>query len=177
MNDEGVNLTEMQQKVDQAIQFLQDSIRGIRGGMISPSFVGTFKVPYHGNDMLISHVAQTTAGKGQVMVKPFESSLVGPIQKVLKDAGLNAYVYSKDAVAVSVPPPTGEDTEKIKARVKKLGEETKISVRSVRRQYRNRIDSKLPEDVCESLDKQIQEITDEAIAEIEMIVEHKLSVI
>ncbi len=175
MDNEGVNLLEMQEKMDQAVQFLHDSIRGIRGGSVTASFIDSFKVNCYGNDMLIKHVAVTSSLKGQISVKPFDTSLVGSIQKTLKEAGLNAYVYSKEIVAVSVPPPSGEDKEKIKSRIKTLGEEAKVSVRNIRKNYRSKIDKNLSEDEQEFIDSEIQIITDKSVLEISEIIACKLA--
>lgn len=172
---QGVNLKEMQEKMDQAVEFLHDSIRGIRCGAVTPSFVDTFKVPYYGNTVLIKHVAFTSAAKGLVMVRPHDPQLIGAIQKSLNDAGLKAFTFSKEAVAVSVPPPSGEDREQIKIRVRRLAEDTRVSIRNIRKQYRTKIDKSLSEDDRRDLETQIQDATDFAVAEVDEMVERKLS--
>jgi ribosome recycling factor len=78
---------------------------------------------------------------------------------VLKDAGLNAYLFSKQAVAVSVPPICGDERERVKTRVKKLGEEAKISIRNIRQNYR-KSEKGLTEDEKRQAEKEIQELTD-----------------
>jgi ribosome recycling factor len=172
---EGVN-QEILDKMERTIQCLEESIRCIRLGTVTSSFVDTFKVSYYGQQMPIKHLAQTSNERGLVMVKPNDPMILGAIQKTLKDAGLNAYIFSKQAVAVSVPPICGEERERVKARVKVLGEDTKIAIRNIRKAHR-KSDKSLSEDEKRKFEKEIQEFTDRHIALVDEIVNHKLDVL
>ncbi len=152
--------------MNQAVQFLRDSTKGIRGTSITASFVDTFRVPYHGNDVPLKHVAYTSPTKGQIMVKLYDPSMVGTVQKALNAGGLTAYTFSKDMVAVSVPAPSGEDKKQIIQRLNKLAEDARISVRSIRKQYR----SKLPDTERPKFEAAIQAATDKAVAEIDHLI-------
>lgn len=164
----------MADKMDKAIELLQQSIIGIRLGTVTPALIDTFKVTYYGQQMPIKHLAYTSAERGNVMVKPHDPSILGTIQKTLKEAGFNAYTFSKEAVAVSVPPICGEEKEKVKARVRKLGEETKITIRSIRKNWRSTLDKNLPDDERRSQESSIQESTDAAIQMVDEIVDAKI---
>ena len=165
---------EMLQKMNQAVQFVKDSTRGIRSTNITPSFVDTFRIPYNGTEVLLKQIAFSSQAKGQIMVKCYDPSSVGTIQKALNGAGLKAYAFSKDTVAISVPPPSGEDREQIVQRLRKLGEEAKVSVRNVRKQFRTKIDKRLPEDTQNLLESEIQAETDKAIQQIDDWIESKI---
>lgn len=166
----------MNAKMEKAIQNLDDSIRGIRVGAVTPSFIDTFKLSYYGQSTPIKHLAMTSSEQGLVMIKPHDVGILGAIQKTLKDAGFNAYLFSKQAVAVSVPPMSGEERERIKTHVKKLGEDTKIAVRNIRKTNR-KADKTLPEDEQRKLEKQIQDITDKYILIVDEMVDNKLEML
>jgi ribosome recycling factor len=172
VNHEGVN-QEILDKMERTISCLEESIRCIRLGTVTSSFVDTFKVACYGQQMPIKHLAQTSNERGLVMVKPNDPTLLGPIQKTLKDAGLNAYIFSKQAVAVSVPPICGEERERVKARVKTLGEDTKVAIRNIRKAHR-KADKSLTEDEKRKFEKEIQEVTDSHITLVDEIVGDKL---
>ncbi len=167
---------EMTAKADKTLQNLEESIRGIRLGMITPSFIDTFKVPYYGTETPIKHLAVTMSQNGLVTVRPHDPAILGTIQNVLKGAGLNAYLFSKQLVAVSVPPICGEERERVKIRVKKLGEDAKVSIRNLRKSERNSGKS-LSEDHKRTSDKEIQEITDLYISEIDRMIADKLEML
>lgn len=157
------------------MQTLEDSIRGIRLGSITPGFIDTFKLSYYGQTMPIKHLAYTSSERGLVIVRPHDPTILGTIQKVLSEAGMNAYQFSKETVAVSVPPISGDERERVKARVKQLGEDTKIAIRAIRKQFRK--DASGTEDEKKQSEKEIQAATDDHIALIEEIVKDKLDVL
>jgi ribosome recycling factor len=175
VNHEGVN-QEILDKMEKTVCCLEDTVRHIRLGSVTSSFVDTFKVSCYGQQMPIKHLAQTSNERGLVMVRPHDPTIMGAIQKTLKDAGLNAYIFSKQAVAVSVPPICGEERERVKSRVKVLGEESKVAIRNIRKAHRNS-DKSLSEDEKRKFEKEIQEATDIHVALIEEIVQNKLDVL
>ena len=149
--------------MEKTVELLEDSIRGIKTGTIGSGLVDTIRVVYHGQNTPIKHIAFTSVENGLVIIKPYDQTMVGTIQKVLKSYGLNAYLHAKSIIAVSIPKISGEERERIKAHVRKLGEESKISIRNIRRLARQA-----------GLDDDIQKTTDKYIGEIDKIISKKL---
>lgn len=159
-----MNLETMFEKMEKTFENFEDTIRNIRTGTITSSFIDTFKIPYYGQNTPIKHLAHTTNEKGLVMIKPFDLSIIALIEKTLRDAGLNAYLFSKSAIAVSVPPINGEERQKVKNRVEKLGEDAKISIRNIRKQFRKTLEG--TEDQKKQREEEIQKATDAYIDSI-----------
>jgi ribosome recycling factor len=168
---------EVADKMNKAIQILQDSLIGIRSGAVTASLIDTFKVPYYGQQTPIKHLAQTTHDAKKVVITPYDPALMGEIASSLKAAGFNAYVFSKTSVVISTPPLCGEDRERVKKQVRKLGEEAKISVRAVRRQYRQKADNKLSDDERQQIEDDLNNLTEQAVSKIDQIVWNKLEVL
>ena len=119
----------------------------------------------YGQNVPIISVAQTgRVDNNSIAVDPYEPSMVGPLVTALKANGFSAYQFSKTRVLVSVPPVSGEAREKVKKHLRKLGEDTKVAIRNIRKNYRK---------LDKTDDKKIQEITDFYIREIDSIVEKK----
>src|SRR5262249_27324209 len=169
------NLTEATASMHKAVRLLKDSLIGIRSGGITANVLDTVRVEYDGQLTPIKHLAQTIDGQGKVLITPYDPSLLGAIVAALMARGFNAYVFSKSSVAVSASPLSGEQREQVQAQVRRLGEEARISVRGVRRRARQKLDSKLPRDERRRLEAEIDRLTDEAIGEIDRIVEAKLA--
>lgn len=148
--------------MEKAVDFFYDQLRGIRWGITNCSLIDTIRIPLDGQKVLLSHLAWTSPGKnGQILVNPYEQNHVGLIANTLKQEGFNAYPFSKTTVVVSAPQPCGEERDKVIAHIKKLAEETKISIRNIRKKIRQKA-----EDVS-VIDKELQGLTDKAIAEVE----------
>ncbi len=157
------------------IENLRNSIVGIRLGSISAGVVDTIKVPYHGTLTPIKHLAQTfPAGRGAIHIDPFDPTMTGQIAGILASQGLNAYAFSKTRVVVSVPPPSGEEKQKVISHLKKLAEEAKIAIRNIRKNHRQKVQGSDKES-NQKLDKEIQKVTDEYIAEVESVINEKIA--
>jgi ribosome recycling factor len=168
----------MKVSMSKTIENLTNSIVGIRLGTISAGVVDTIKVPYHGTMTPIKHLAQTfPAGGGAIHIDPYDPTMTGQIANVLASSGLNAYVFSKTRVVVSVPPPSGEEKQKVISHLKKLAEEAKIAIRNIRKNHRQKISAGLDKEQLQKHDKEIQKVTDDHITEVDSIINGKIATI
>lgn len=153
--------------MEKTVESLSRSIVGIRSGTTTSSVINTVKVDCYGQNLPIVQVAQTGRLENIIYVDPYDVSLIGSLLIALKSNGFSAYQFSKSRVVVSVPHATGEEKEKIKKHLYKLGEEAKVSIRSIRKSFR-----KSQEDRD---DKEIQKITDKYIDEIDSLIKNKVN--
>lgn len=151
--------------MQKTVELLQNSILGIRLGNISPAVIDTVKISYYGSLTPIGHLATTQKSGNMICVSPYDTSLLGAICKALNEAGFSSYIFSKTAVAVSIPKPTVEEKHKIWKHLDKLGEEAKVAIRNIRKKRRQ---SSVVVD-----DKEIQKETDKHIDEINRIISKK----
>ena len=147
-------------------------IRGIRSLQISPNLVASVKVLYEGQQTPIDQLVWMNKIQNAIMVniEPWrikeDRTLANRISTALSNQGMNACVYSKESVRVTVE--KFGDKQGVLKFIKECGEEAKIAVRNIRKKYRqkNKPDKKE--------EKEIQKITDGAIKEIESIVSNKV---
>lgn len=155
------------EKMNVPVRRLEEQLRGIRPGALSIGFLETFRVPHEGSTIALAKLAAILSGKQSITVRPFDPALVSVVEKTLRDAKLSAYRLNPSTIAVSIPPPSGEQREEVGRRIRKLGEEAKIAVRMIRQQSRNTSEP--------WHSKNIQKETDAAVAAIEAAVKAKLS--
>lgn len=171
ISDEG--MTEAIDKMDKTVDQFYDSIRCIRSGGITTSLIDSVKVEAYGQQMPIKHLAMTTGrGNQSISIKPHDPNLVAAINKTLWKEGFQSYIFSKDTVCVPVPPISGEDREKTKQHIRKLGEDAKIAIRNIRKQCRKTLEAASEDDLAR-LEKELQKVTDESIEIIVQVVEEK----
>ena len=84
-------------------------------------------------------MASVTGQGDRIVITPFDPSNVPAVVKALSDAKLNAYALNPRTVCVGVPPVSGEQRAELARHVKKLGEEAKVAVRSIRQDARKQI--------------------------------------
>jgi ribosome recycling factor len=138
--------------------------------MLSVGFIETFRVSAQGATRPVVRVAAVASQGDRILVTPFDSAIVPAIVKAFVEARLNAYALNPRVVCVSVPPPSGEQRTELARHVKKLGEDTKIALRSIRQNARKQIAAR-----GRGSERSVQEATDQAVAEIDRLVKAKVS--
>jgi ribosome recycling factor len=156
-------------RMDKTVRHLAGQLAGIRTGTISHGFIETVRADCHGNSVPIRRLGVIKQQGDRILVTPFDNADVPSVVKALTEARLNAYALNPTTVSVSVPPISGEQRADIARQVKKLGEETKIAIRSIRQEARKKI-----EVTGRGSQRSVQEATDEAVAEIDRLVKDKI---
>jgi ribosome recycling factor len=161
---------EWKARMDRTVQHLAGQLAGIRPEALSVGFVETFRVSDQGNMVPLSRMAVIARQGDRIVVTPFDPARVGAIVKSLCDARLNAYALNPKSVSVSVPPMSGEQRTLMARHVKKLAEEAKVAVRSLRQDARKQIAAR-----GRGSQRAVQEATDAAVAEIDRLAKAKLA--
>lgn len=154
--------------MQKSYQYFADQLQSIRSGFISVGLVDTIKVPYQGQKVPISQIAFSTPKQNQIAITPHDLSLLVPIADALKEAGFNAYPFSKTSVVVSCPRPSGDQVEKVVNQIKKLAEDARISIRSIRKKMRQQ---------SKDFDKPLQKLTDEFIGKVDLLMAKKIEAV
>jgi ribosome recycling factor len=153
--------------MQKSLSYLTEQLDAIRAGFISPAATTFIVDSIRVNNQPISHIATTIRDQNRITVIPWDSSLLQEIDSTLKKHGFNSYIFSKTSVVVSTSSlVTAEEVEKVRSRIKNLGEETKIAIRKIRQKAR-KIEGK-------EKDKEIQSITDDFIKSVDVLVENKV---
>jgi ribosome recycling factor len=137
-------------------------------------------VEYYGSMVPINQVANVSAPEPRIiLIQPWEKSSLKAIEKALlkSDLGINP---SNDGVVIRliVPELTEETRKSLVKNVKKTGEETKVAIRSIRRDANDKVkalkkDNDLSEDEVKKTEDDIQKKTDLYIKEVEKLIEAK----
>jgi ribosome recycling factor len=114
-----------------------------------------------------------------IVVKPWEKSMIPPIEKAIRDANLGLNPQSdKDLVRVPIPPLTEERRREIVKQCKQKGEDHKIAVRNERRDAKELIEAAekdgdiAADEAKKALDK-MQKETDDGVKKVDEIVAAK----
>jgi ribosome recycling factor len=155
-------------RMQRTVRHLAEQLAGIRPGTLSVGFIDTLRVSVRGNTIPLGKLAAVTSQGDRMVITPFDPATVPSIVKALSDARLNAYALNPRAVCVSIPPVSVEQRAEMGRHVKKLGEEAKIAVRSIRQEARKQIAAR-----GRGSERAVQEATDAAVAEIDRLVKGK----
>ena len=135
-------LLDCEEKMDKAVEYLVNELRGIRTGRATPALVEFVKVDYYGSMTDLRQLANITVPEPtQLLIKPHDPSSIDAITKAIQAAGLglNPTPEGKQ-IRLSMPPLSGDRRQQLVASVKKMAEQAKVAVRNVRRDANKHID-------------------------------------
>lgn len=173
-------LMEFEDKVDKAIHHLTEHLGGIRTGRASPALVDTIRVEAYGAQSPLNQLAHiSTPEARQLMVKPFDASIIKDVERALltSDLGLTPTSDGK-VIRLSLPPLSEEQRKKLVGKVKDMAEQARVALRNSRRDANKHADQakkdhKMTEDINRDLHDQIQELIKKAETRIDEILEKK----
>ena len=167
-------------KMDKTIQSFKKDISTLRTGRANAAMLDTIRVEVYGQQMPINQIATITVPEARLIsIQVWDQSNVKLIDSAIQksDLGVNPQVDSQ-IIRIAIPDLTEERRKDLIKILKGMGEKSKISIRSIRRDANEEIkkllkDKKISEDQNQLFEKNIQKITDENISNIEKILEGK----
>ena len=171
----GLN-AEVKKRMDGAIEHVRKELSGLRSGRASVSILDPVQVEAYGSLMPLNQVATMSVPEPTVIIaQPFDPSLMSAIERAILKAnlGLNPASDGK-VIRVPIPPLTEERRREMSRLVHKYAEESRNSVRQVRRDANERLkkllkDHKISEDDERRALEDVQKITDKHVALIDEI--------
>lgn len=128
-------LLECEDKMDKAVEYLANELKGIRTGRATPALVEFVKVDYYGSMTDLRQLASVTVPEPtQLLVKPHDGSIVSAVVKAISSAGLGLNPIGEgNQIRINLPPLSGDRRKDLANSVKQMGEQAKVAVRNVRR--------------------------------------------
>ena len=174
------NYPEIETKMNKAIAALNEQLHTLRAGRANPAVLDKLRVEYYGTMSKISEIAAVSVPEPRMLViQPWDASLVKEIEKAIQtsDIGINPQNDGK-VIRLLFPQPTEERRRELVKESKKYGEESKVAIRNVRRDFIEKYkkmekNHEITEDDLKSTETDIQKMTDNFIKEIDAIIADK----
>src|SRR5258707_2302282 len=135
-------LFDAEERMEKAVNVFRDELRGLRTGRATPALVDNMRVEYYGSPTPLKQLAQiNTPDPQQIVIRPFDQGSLKDIEKAIRssDLGMSPTNDGK-MIRLTVPPMSGEQRQKMVARIKKSGEEAKVALRNIRRDANKHFD-------------------------------------
>lgn len=170
----------IEERMQKAIEYLEDELAGIRAGRANPAILNKVMVDYYGAATPLNQVGSISVPEArQIIITPWDKSLLGPINKAIQVAeiGVNP-INDGNSIRLTFPELTEERRKQITKDVKSIGEDSKVSIRNIRRDSIDNAKAKqkaneLTEDELAVAEEKIQKITDKFIAKVDSLISAK----
>lgn len=174
------NYPEIEQKMSKAINALNEQLHTLRAGRANPAVLDKIRVEYYGTMSKINEVAAVSVPEPRLLViQPWDASLIKEIEKAIQtsDIGINPANDGK-VIRLLFPQPTEERRKELVKDCKKFGEDSKVAIRNIRRDFIDKYkkmekNHEITEDDLKGTEEDIQKMTDKYIKEIDSIVAEK----
>jgi len=173
-------LREAAERMQSALDMLEEDLASIRTGRASPTLVERVPVNYYGtNTPMIQLASISVPEPRQLLIRPFDPATLKDIERALlaSDLGLTPNSDGK-VIRLSLPQLTEERRHELVRVVHNRMEETRVSIRNVRRDLIKDLrefekEGLISEDDQERGEKDLQELTDKLNKKVEEIGERK----
>jgi ribosome recycling factor len=173
-------LKEMEARMEKTIGSLRHELAGIHTGKANPALLDTVRVEAYGASMPVNQVASITAPEPRLLViQPWDRKSIPDIEKAIQRANLGLNPQNDgNVIRLPIPKPSEERRRDMVRLVKKMGEDSKVSIRNIRRDTIEMVkkmekSGEIPEDDGKKREGMIQKTTDRFVAEIDEIVKRK----
>lgn len=174
MENEIIN--EAKEKMNKAIESVEKKFTTVRAGRANPSTLDPVMVNYYGVDTPLKQLATISVPEArQLQIKPFDKSCLSAIEKAIFESNLG-YTPNNDGetIRIVIPALTEDRRVELTKQVKAMAEEGKVSIRNIRREALEDIESlELPEDTEKQKDKEIQDLVNEYNKKIDELLKQK----
>lgn len=161
-----------------SVKHFEHELLGIRTGKAHPSMVEDIKVSCYGGESVLplKNIATISAPEPRViLIQPWDASVIIDIERALKESDLGVTPQTDGSLIRIVLQEMNSvrREELVKVLARKL-EESRISIRNVRKEYHNLIrdtekEKEISADWAKRLNELLQKLTDKFIAQVEQL--------
>ena len=160
--------------MDRSLQALDVAFKRIRTGRASPALLDDIKVDYYDTLTPLTQLANISVEDAKtIAIIPWEKSVVQEIEKAIMESelGLNP-ATSGDTIRVILPDLTEETRKEFIKKAKSEAENTRVSIRNVRREGNSQLkeflkEKEISEDEERSGEEEIQKLTDLYVSRVD----------
>ncbi|MGI5905922.1 MAG: ribosome recycling factor [Candidatus Pararuminococcus gallinarum] len=164
------------EKMGKTIKVLKSEFDGIRAGRANPAVLDKITADYYGVPTPINQMAAISVAEARILViQPWDKSTLKVIEKAIQksDLGINP-TNDGSVLRIAFPQLTEERRKELCKDVRKLAEDAKVAIRSIRRDANDKFKAmkkknELSEDDLKDYEKEMQDLTDKYVKEIDDI--------
>lgn len=173
-------LEETKKKMTKTLEATKKEFQNIRTGRASIALVEGIQVDYYNTPTPLKGLANiSTPDPRTIAIQPWDAGIINEIERSILKSGLGLTpINDGKIVRMQIPPLTQERREELTKLVKKVAEEGRVSIRSVRHESIEGVKKLektkvIPEDASHAAQKEIQKATDSFVAQVDEALKQK----
>ncbi len=174
------NMKDLETKIEKSLHMLKEELATVRAGRANAALLDKVTVEYYGTPTPLKALANISVPEPRtLMIIPFDPKSIPDIEKGINAANLGITPANDGKIIrLQIPQVTEERRKELTKTVKKMGEDSKVAVRNLRRDANDKVkkmekDGLFTEDDTKKTLDQIQKTIDKAVKDIDDIVAAK----
>ena len=173
MIDVKETLGQAQEKMEEAVMYLEEALAHIRAGKANVKILDGIRVDSYGSLVPLNQVAAVnTPDARTIAIKPWDKSMFRPIEKAIIDSNVGITPENNgEIIRLGIPPLTEERRKELAKQCGKEAEQAKVSVRNTRREIIEKLKKGIKDGLSEDLEKDaegdMQKMHDKYIKKVE----------
>ena len=171
-----LDVKEFETKMTKSVASYKENLSTIRAGRANPDVLKRIEVDYYGSPTAISAIAEIKVTDARtILITAWDKTAMKWIEKAILTSDLGIHPSNDGScIRLTFPPMTEERRKELSKQVSKMGEDAKVAVRNIRRDANDKTktmkkNSEMTEDEAKASDKQIQDLTDKYIKDIDAV--------
>ena len=179
MIDVKATLNESEERMEIAAMYLEDQLAKIRAGRANIAILEGIKVNSYGSMVPLNQVANvSTPDARTIAIRPWDKKMIKDIEKAIMDSDVGITPENNgEIVRLGIPQPTGERRKELAKQCNKIGEKSKVEVRNVRQDVKEKLKKAIKDGLSEDNEKdaenELQKLHDKYIKRIDDILAAK----
>jgi ribosome recycling factor len=173
-------LHDAEQKMRSAVSVTQEELASVRTGRANPKLLDRITVDYYGTHVPLRDLAGFSVPEPRLLViQPYDRSAIGSIEKAIMSSDLGLTPSNDgNVIRLSFPALTEERRKDLTKLARERVEEGRVSIRNVRRHAKETLERlerehTISEDDLRRAEQKLQKLTDQYVAEMDQLLEHK----
>lgn len=179
MIDVKSTLKSAEERMQMATMFLEEQLNRIRAGRANVAILDGVMVSSYGSMVPLNQVANVSVPDARtIAIKPWDRKAIRDIEKAIMDSDVGITPENNgEIIRLGIPQPTEERRRDLVKQCNKIGEKSKIEVRNVRSEIKDKLKKAIKDGLSEDAEKDaendLQKIHDKFIKQIDSLLEDK----
>ena len=169
-----------EERMKKTVANLKEGFASLRTGRASASLFDKIRVDYYGEKSPLNQVANISIPEARlIVIQPWDKNLIGEIEKAIRSSELSLNPSNDGKVIrIAIPPLTGERRKELVKIAKNQAEQSRVSIRNIRRDGNDELkkllkDASITEDDESKGAGELQKLTDSYIVKVNQVLEEK----
>jgi len=173
-------IAQSEERMKKTLSSLKDGFSALRTGRASAALFDKIRVEAYGEKSPLNQVANISVPEARlIVIQPWDKALIGEIEKAIRSSELSLNPSNDGKIIrISIPPLTEERRKELAKLARSQAEQTRVSVRNIRRDGNEELkkmqkENKITEDDESKLSDELQKLTDSYVGYVNQVLEEK----